>query len=125
MISATSSPHLIVKKDSFSPIHNMVFLDLAAPRDIDVALAENPFITLINLDTLQTIADENQKERERLVEKSSGMIEESLKETSDWLLHSRMDAEIASLQQRCNVIVTDSYDYLNRKMELGKREQNC
>ena len=123
MISATSSPHLIVKKDSFSPIHNMVFLDLAAPRDIDVALAENPFITLINLDTLQTIADENQKERERLVEKSSGMIEESLKETSDWLLHSRMDAEIASLQQRCNVIVTDSYDYLNRKMELGKREQ--
>lgn len=123
VISATSSPHLIVKKDSFSPIHNMVFLDLAAPRDIDVALAENPFITLINLDTLQTIADENQKERERLVEKSSGMIEESLKETSDWLLHSRMDAEIASLQQRCNVIVTDSYDYLNRKMELGKREQ--
>lgn len=123
VISVTSSPHLIVKKDSFSPIHNMVFLDLAAPRDIDVALAENPFITLINLDTLQTIADENQKERERLVEKSSGMIEESLKETSDWLLHSRMDAEIASLQQRCNVIVTDSYDYLNRKMELGKREQ--
>lgn len=123
VVSATSSPHLIVKKDSFSPIHNMVFLDLAAPRDVDVALAENPLITLINLDTLQTIADENQKERERLVEKSSGMIEESLKETSDWLLHSRMDAEIASLQQRCNVIVTDSYDYLNRKMELGKREQ--
>lgn len=123
VISATSSPHLIVKKDSFSPIHNMVFLDLAAPRDIDVALAENPFITLMNLDTLQTIADENQKERERLVKKSDRILEESLKDTTDWLLHSRMDAEIESLQRRCDRIVADSYEYLNRKMELGKREQ--
>lgn len=123
VISATSSPHLIVKKDSFSPIHNMVFLDLAAPRDIDVALAENPFITLMNLDTLQTIADENQKERERLVKKSGRILEQSLKDTTDWLLHSRMDAEIESLQRRCDRIAADSYEYLNRKMELGKREQ--
>lgn len=123
VVSATSSPHLIVKKDSFSPIHNMVFLDLAAPRDIDIALAENPLITLMNLDTLQTIADENQKERERLVKKSGRILEESLKDTTDWLLHSRMDAEIESLQRRCDRIAADSYEYLNRKMELGKREQ--
>ena len=35
-----------------------------------------------------------------------------------------MDATIESLQQRCNEIVEDSYAYLSRKMELGKREQN-
>lgn len=123
VVSATSAPHLIVKKDSFTPLHNMVFLDLAAPRDIDIALADHPLITLINLDTLQRIADENQKERECLVKESEELIKEGLKETSDWLLHSRMDAAIESLQQRCNRISADSYEYLNRKMELSPREQ--
>lgn len=123
VVCATSSPHLIVRRESFAPMRNMAFLDLGAPRDIDSALAESPFITLINLDTLQVIADENQKERERLVKESENRIRESVKETSDWLLHSRMDHAIESLQQRCSMIVTDSYDYLNRKMELGPREQ--
>lgn len=123
VISATASPHLIVKKESFLPLHNMVFLDLAAPRDIDTALAEHSQITLINLDTLQSIAEENQKERKRLVKESEKIIRESLKETADWILHSRMDAAIESLQQRCNRITADSYEYLNRKMELSPREQ--
>ena len=39
------------------------------------------------------------------------------------MLHSRMDAAIESLQQRCNRITADSYEYLNRKMELSPREQ--
>ena len=123
VISATAAPHLIVKKESFSPVRPMVFLDLAAPRDIDTALAEHPMLTLINLDTLHGIAEENQKERKRLVKESEMRISESLQETSDWILHSRMDAAIESLQQRCSMIAEDSYEYLNRKMELNPREQ--
>ncbi len=41
----------------------------------------------------------------------------------DWFFQSRMDATIESLQQRCSEIVTDGYDYLNRKMDLTPREQ--
>lgn len=50
-------------------------------------------------------------------------MEEGLTETEDWLCSSRMDDTIASLQQRCQVIVEDSYSYLNRKMDLSQREQ--
>lgn len=123
VISATASPHCIVKKEKLQVKQSMVFLDLAAPRDIDVQLAENPQITLINLDTLQKMVEHNQKERERLVEESRCMIEEALEETQHWLLHSRVDSTIASLQQRCGEIVEDSYTYLNRKMDLSPREQ--
>ena len=51
------------------------------------------------------------------------MIAEALEETKEWLLQSRMDSTIESLQQRCSEIVEDSYEYLNRKMELSHREQ--
>ena len=34
-----------------------------------------------------------------------------------------MDATIESLQQKCDGIVSDSYEYLNRKLDLSPREQ--
>ena len=101
----------------------MAFLDLAAPRDIDTAFAADGQVTLINLDTLQEIADKNQKEREALLAESSKLVESKLQETAEWFFQSRMDSTIESLQQRCNEIVSDGYGYLNRKMELSPREQ--
>ena len=58
------------------------------------------------------------------MEESKKRMEEKQNETLLWLHQSHMDATIESLQQRCNEIVEDSYAYLSRKMELGKREQN-
>ena len=92
-------------------------------------ILDNPYIGLdapsrdIFNDTLQEIAASHQREREALAEKSREMIREALQETMGWLLQSRMDSAIESLQQRCGEIVEDSYTYLNRKMELGEREK--
>lgn len=123
VISATSSPHRVVKKGRFEVRRPMAFLDLATPRDVDTALLTEEGVQLLNLDTLQQIAAENQKERERLVEESRSMIEDAIKETLEWLKTSRMDATIESLQERCDEIVEDSFAYLNRKIEFGIREQ--
>lgn len=123
VISATSSPHLTVKAERFRPRRPVTFLDLASPRDVDMELAKLPGVRIINLDSLQVIVEENRRERERLVEESGAILREELEETLDWLRTSRMDSTIQSLQQRCGEIVEDSYDYLNRKMELGAREQ--
>lgn len=123
VISATASPHLVVKRESFSPSEPIVFLDLAAPRDIDVSFAQEPSVDLINLDELQKIVKENEEERKELVKEGGKLIAEDLQETTDWLLSSRIDPTIASLQQRCSEIVEDSFGYLNRKMELSGREQ--
>lgn len=123
VISATASPHLVVRRADFCPVRPLCFLDLAAPRDIDMAFAEEPLTDLINLDELQKIVKENEQERKNLVEKGRQLIEEDLQETTNWFLSSRMDSTIASLQQRCSSIVEDSYGYLNRKMDLNQREQ--
>ena len=123
VISATASPHLVVRREAFEPQKPVVFLDLAAPRDVDMAFADHPLAELIDLDTLQEIVFKNWKERERLVEESKKLMEEDLKKTSAWLLQSRLDFAIASLQQRCKEIVDDSFHYLDRKMDLTPREQ--
>lgn len=123
VISATASPHLVVRSNAFFPVHPVVFLDLAAPRDIDPAFKNNPLVRFIDLDTLQEIIRDNRKQREELAFQSRKLIEEKLRETTDWLLQSRMDDTIASLQQRCQVIVSDSFEYLNRKLAPGPREQ--
>lgn len=123
VISATSSPHTIIQREDFEPPAPITFLDLATPRDIDRAFMEHPMVSLINLDTLQKIAEENRQQRRQLVEDSQAVLEEALEETRQWMLQSRVDDTIQSLQQRCNHIVEDSYNYLDRKMELGRREQ--
>jgi glutamyl-tRNA reductase len=123
VISATASPHLVIQKDKMTVLHPMIFLDLAAPRDIDPAVEQDSRVTLINLDTLEQIAGENHRKRESLVEEGNRLIESATEETIEWLISSRVDSTIESLQQRCDEIVEDTYSYLNRKMELSTREQ--
>lgn len=123
VVCATGAPHLIIRQEDFVPLRPVALLDLAAPRDIDPAFASNPLVTLINLDTLQAIAEDNRQERERLAGESRALIEEEVQKTLLWLQKTCMDETIASLQQRCDVIVEDSFSYLNRKIEFGKREQ--
>jgi glutamyl-tRNA reductase len=123
VISATASPHLVLLKNKIAVSHPMIFLDLASPRDIDPAVACDSRVTLVNLDALEQIAAENQRKRESLVKDGNHLIEEAVEETVSWLVSSRMDATIESLQQRCDEIVEDTYSYLNRKMDLSAREQ--
>lgn len=59
VVSATSSPHLVVLYDKWKEmgVRQMQFLDLASPRDIDSRLQEVPGVQLIDMDTLQKITE--------------------------------------------------------------------
>lgn len=121
VVSATASPHLVVRAECAQIDRPMAFLDLASPRDIDPAIGERAL--LLNLDALDRIVEHNYKEREALVQQGQIMIDEALAETKEWLNATGMDATIESLQQKCDEIVSDSYEYLNRKLDLSAREQ--
>lgn len=61
----------------------------------------------------------NQNERAHLLKESQCVIDEYIAETKKWLTSSRMDTTIQSLGKKCDEIVQDSYDYLNRKIDLS------
>lgn len=123
VVSATSAPHIIVKKECFTPKRQITFLDLATPRDIDPKLSKDPKVNLINLDTINEISKINQSKREELCRQSFAMINEEKEETLKWLFQMPMEDTIRSLQEKCTEIVEDSYSYLSRKMDLGTREE--
>lgn len=123
VISATASPHTVIQQRKLNVTHEMYFLDLAAPRDVDPEITTNMRCHLINLDTLNQVVQEHQKEREELMIKSQDILKDALWETTIWLHSSRMDATIESLQNRCVEIEEDSCAYLNRKLDLSSREQ--
>lgn len=129
VVTATSSPHLVVKQEDFGPVlterqgREIVFLDLAAPRDVDPGLAQQEGVRVIDMDMLQQVTGANGRERRRLAQMCQTVIEEKVREVLEWLCSSRMDGTIETLQKRCQGIVADSFDYLNRKMQLSTREK--
>ena len=123
VVSATASPHPVIRKKDLQLTHPTAFLDLASPRDVETAVGQEEDALLINLDRLNEIVENNRRKREELVQSGQGMIDAALQETTDWLAATGVDATIASLKQRCDTIVEDSFGYLNRKLDLSAREQ--
>lgn len=88
IISATSAPHAIIKKDEILPLLNKgkeyVFLDLAVPRDIDEELNDLKNINLYNLDDVWGVYYENLENRENLLTKYEYMLGEQMINLKKW-----------------------------------------
>lgn len=85
VVSATSSPHTVVLADHVEIDHPVVFLDLASPRDVDPAVAENPLATLVSIDTIGSLAMGERKERERLTGTGEAIVSEAAAATMKWI----------------------------------------
>ncbi|MGL4669482.1 MAG: glutamyl-tRNA reductase [Methanobacteriaceae archaeon] len=81
VISATGSPHTILKKDRIElaiPIDrqkSVIMIDIANPRDIDESIGDLG-IRLFNMDDLKGIASQNKKTREKEAKEAMEIVEE-------------------------------------------------
>ncbi|BBK61308.1 glutamyl-tRNA reductase [Amedibacterium intestinale] len=124
LICATSCPHVLICKEKLKTRRKpLLCLDLASPRDIDEQLKYHPDITLFDIDSLQEIACANVKKREELAEASRHHIIQSVQDCEKWMASVPMDKTIAGLQERCDEVIQSTYDLLERKLELTKREK--
>ena len=80
VVSATASPHTVVRAGEVSICRKTVFLDLASPRDVDPALASNPFVKIISVDTIAEMASCDKAERERMESVASAAVDEAAAE---------------------------------------------
>lgn len=79
LISATSAPHFILKKDNFKTKRKLYILDLAVPRDIEPAIGELPNVHLFDIEFIDNQIKRNVSIRkERLIE-AEGIIEDELR----------------------------------------------
>ncbi|MGL5279723.1 MAG: glutamyl-tRNA reductase [Cetobacterium sp.] len=88
IISVTSAPHAIIKRDEILPLLNKekeyVFLDLAVPRDIEEELNELKNVNLYNIDDVWGVYYENLENRENLLTKYEYMLGEQMINLKKW-----------------------------------------
>ncbi|MBI2163851.1 MAG: glutamyl-tRNA reductase [candidate division NC10 bacterium] len=106
VISATSAPHVILKKEDMQAIiqqrrHRPIFLiDIADPRDIDPGCNAVDNVYLYNIDDLKSVVETNLKERKREAERAEVIIDREVGVYLTWLRSLDVVPTIVSLRQR-------------------------
>lgn len=96
VISATASPHLIIKKEHLINIgRSLLIIDLAVPRDVDPKVKDIKGIELYNLDDLGSVIQENLERRESEARIAREIIDIEVAKLWEELL--RLEPEPASL----------------------------
>jgi len=132
VISATSAPHYILLKDDIEKAmaercEKLLIIDIANPRDVDLAAAEVPNVELHNIDSLKNISQENMKQRMADAAAVEAIIAEELdllkakykrKEAEDLLARLYSLAETIKDQE-----VKKAMNKLSARHTLGEVEQ--
>ena len=85
MISSTGSNEPVLFKEDFADqTRKVLVIDIAVPRDVDPAVAENPNVILQNIDDLHHIADDYHEKRMTDLPKVKRMIIEEMIEFLNW-----------------------------------------
>lgn len=123
LITATGSPHTVISKEDIAGAKDIHIMDIALPRDVERDVEELSNVHLYDIDDLKKISDENVKKREELAKLAMEMIKVDMEEFIDWAHRIKVDNAIKSLNEKRVVIENDTYDYLNRKLDLSCRER--
>lgn len=124
VISATSAPHLVIRREDMPSIDNRVyFMDLALPRDIDFKINELEYSQVYCIDDLKEIQHRNDDMRFNLSKEAYGIINEKIEEFIIWEDVSHIDPTIQSLNNKCSEIKEDTLDYIFRKIDLSQKEK--
>lgn len=84
VISSTSAPHPVVKPFHVEAVRRvrkfrpLFLIDIAVPRDIDPAVGEIEEVYLYDIDTLESLAADARKRREKQIEECLKIIDEEL-----------------------------------------------
>lgn len=124
LMTATSSPHTVIKKSEINSTKpSLYMMDLALPRDIDPKVKELDGVKLYDIDNLTKISMENEQKRQELAKTAMLMIDERIEEFINWSASIKVDPVIKSLNKKCQEIEEDTLNYIYRKLDLGNREK--
>ena len=123
VISATASPHIVIKYDEIPKINKKIYMmDIALPRDIDPKINEIENIEVYDIDDLKKIHDKNDKKRKEIANECKSIISNKIIEFEEWLEFISIDPTIESLNDKCVEIRNDTLNYIYRKVNLDTRE---
>ncbi|OFV84680.1 MAG: glutamyl-tRNA reductase, partial [Acidobacteria bacterium RBG_16_64_8] len=110
VISATGAPHAVIYAEDVEPVLErrqglpLVLMDIAVPRDVDLAVGALPGVVLHDIDKLEATLDRNLRRRWASVPRVEDIISTETEVVMDWL-HGR-DAKqlVAELRERARSV---------------------
>ena len=110
VISGTSAEEFIIGTDDVRPVmaerpdRELLFIDIAVPRDINPAVLEVPGIHLWDIDDIEAVTEEGWNGRQAEVSKVEAIVEEHVAEYEGWWQSLDVVPVITALVERAESI---------------------
>lgn len=88
LISVTSAPYALFRKEDFPTERKILVIDLAFPRDVEVGTETLPNIKLYNIEDVEAFAKKNLSLRMDEIGKAEAIIKNELEKFLQWQAHS-------------------------------------
>ncbi len=127
VISSTASPHYTITKDlledALITCKKRVFIDLAVPRDIDLAIGELPDICCFNIDHLMIEVNKNMDYKLSEVSKAEEIINRYVAEFENWYYFREALPVVKEVQKFAGELLNEKTEYLQKKLQTISDEE--
>lgn len=118
VISATASPHVILKLEQMPHLSRHIYLlDIAMPCDIDKNIATLPMAEVYDLEDLEEIANRNQEMRTYLSKIATIEIEQKLIQINHWLENLEIEQVANDLNQYCMTVKEHTLHFIKHQLK--------
>ena len=108
IISCTSSPHIVIKKNYINDYGNDILLiDLALPRDIDEQTSKISRVTLLDIDEISKLDLGNKNLRKLEMNKNKYIVNEYLNDFINWMKLREITYYIKKIRNTEEVIIKE------------------
>lgn len=110
IITSTGAPHYVVKTWQTQQLmarrngREIIFIDIAVPRDVDPDVAKINGVTLYNIDDLESVVEENIKFRQEEAKSARKIVEEYVAAIMERFKYLKFRPLMADLSQRAEKI---------------------
>lgn len=124
VISATASPHTILKAVEMEPFSKPItFLDMAVPRDLEEDIQYIPFAKVVCLDDFNAVAEKHFQARLSVSNQINELILDEVKQLELWLLRTKIDRVILQLQNKHKHVVEETLEQVKKTMNLTATDE--
>ncbi len=99
VVTATGSREPVIDGETAAGAGDTLVIDIARPRDVAPAVADEPGVTLRDLDDIEAVTEETRRERREAAEAVEDIVEDEFDRLLDQYKRKRADAVIAAMHE--------------------------
>lgn len=116
IIACTSAPHIVIEKRYINEDgNNIIMFDLAVPRDIDKEIGKYNRVTLLDIDDISEMDDENKKLRTERMTYFKYISDQYIKEFLEWKNLRGITEHIKKFKAFGNEVAEERYKTFSHK----------